>query len=357
MRVTSVRAWCMAPDEKWDEGGMGAKLVIDWLLENSDPGVRFFTLRDLLGAPPDDSELRAARRATVRTSPVKEILDAMESEGFWVKPGPGYSPKYTGTVWQVMFLGQFGADGASKKVQTAANYVLNHSRTERGGFSATATAGGMIQCLQGNLGAALLELGFGQDKRLKEALDWLARSVTGEGIAPAGDKEAEVRYLRSANSGPGFECSANHWLPCAWGAVPTMDALSRVPPRARTPSIRRAIEAGVEFLLSRDPAAADYPMGWSSKPNGSWFKFGYPMGYVADVLRILEVLVRLGFGKDPRLANARELLLRKRDPQGRWPLEYSYAGKTWFDLGPKKKPNKWVTLRASRVLKGMGVAV
>jgi hypothetical protein len=98
-------------------------------------------------------------------------------------------------------------------------------------------------------------------------------------------------------------------------------------------------------------------MGWTTKPNGSWFKFGYPMGYVTDVLRNLEVLVRLGLGKDPRLANAREMLLAKRDAQGRWPLEYSYAGKSWFDLGQKKKSSKWVTLRALRVLKGMGVAV
>jgi hypothetical protein len=51
------------------------------------------------------------------------------------------------------------------------------------------------------------------------------------------------------------------------------------------------------------------------------------------------------------------MLLAKRDAQGRWPLEYSYAGKSWFDLGQKKKSSKWVTLRALRVLKGMGVAV
>jgi hypothetical protein len=32
-------------------------------------------------------------------------------------------------------------------------------------------------------------------------------------------------------------------------------------------------------------------------------------------------------------------------------LEYTYAGKTWGDFGEKKQPNKWVTLRAARVLK------
>jgi hypothetical protein len=50
------------------------------------------------------------------------------------------------------------------------------------------------------------------------------------------------------------------------------------------------------------------------------------------------------------LANALEIIRNKQDSQGRWPLEYDYGGKTWVDFGPKKQPNKWVTLRALRVL-------
>jgi hypothetical protein len=47
------------------------------------------------------------------------------------------------------------------------------------------------------------------------------------------------------------------------------------------------------------------------------------------------------------------LIHEKQDAQGRWSLEYDYAGKTWVDFGPKKQPNKWVTLRALRVLKAV----
>jgi len=79
------------------------------------------------------------------------------------------------------------------------------------------------------------------------------------------------------------------------------------------------------------------------------------MGYVTDVLRNAEVLAALGKGRDRRLRNLADLILEKRGEDGRWALEYSYAGKTWFDLGPKRVPNKWITLRALRALKGMGV--
>lgn len=329
--------------------------VLDWLLEKKDPGVRYFALRDLLGAGPDDVEFRAARRATVRASPVREILEAQKPEGFWVRPGPGYGPKYTGTVWQIIFLGQFGADGRDRRVRRAVDYVLDHSRAPCGGFSANAAASGLVHCLQGNLAAAMLEMGFGDDPRLEQALDWLARSITGEGIAPADSRDSPVRYLRSANSAPGFCCSANNQLPCAWGAIPAMDALSRLPASARTPAIRRAIKVGTDFLLSRDPAIADYPMGYARTPSRSWFQFGYPMGYVTDALRNAEVLVALGRGKDRRLKSLAEWILSKRGSDGRWRLEYSYNGKTWFTLERKGQSSKWVTLRALRALRGMGL--
>ena len=69
------------------------------------------------------------------------------------------------------------------------------------------------------------------------------------------------------------------------------------------------------------------------------------------MLQNVEVLVKLGFGNDPRLTNALNWVHDKQDDEGRWKLEYSYAGKPWGDFGVKKQPNKWVTLRALRVLK------
>jgi hypothetical protein len=74
---------------------------------------------------------------------------------------------------------------------------------------------------------------------------------------------------------------------------------------------------------------------------------------VTDLLQIVEALVALGYGRDPRLGNALQIIRDKQDAQGRWALDYDYAGKTWVDFGPKKQPNKWVTLRALRVLKSV----
>ncbi len=324
-----------------------------WLLEvdRANPGVRYLTLREILELTSDDTQVKSARDAVMDSGSIPLILDAQAPEGYWSKPGPGYNPKYRSTVWQMSLLAQLGADGSDQRIIAGCNYILDNTRSKHGGFSATATPSGMIHCLEGNLCAALIDLGFLGDDRLNEALDWLARSIVGEGIAPNEERDAPVRYLRSANSAPGFVCSANNQLPCAWGAVKAMLALSKVPEGYRTDAIHRAIENGITFLLSRNPAVADYPMGYSTKPNLSWFKFGFPVFYVTDVLQNLEVLTALGLGGDERLTPALELLLSKQDAQGRWKMEYTYNGKMWVDIEEKGKPSKWVTLRAMRVLK------
>jgi hypothetical protein len=130
-----------------------------------------------------------------------------------------------------------------------------------------------------------------------------------------------------------------------------MLAFGKLPENRRTPIINRAIDQGINFLLGVDPMDAAYPNGYADKPSGNWWKFGFPVFYVTDLLQNLEALVRLGLGAAPRLARALAFIRRKQDRAGRWALDYDYAGKTWVDFGHKKQPNKWVTYRAAWVLK------
>jgi hypothetical protein len=325
---------------------------LPWLLDTSEPGVRYLALRDLLDLAPDDPLLAAARRAAHRDGPIAAILAQMDQAGFWAKPGPGYLPKYRSTVWSVILLAQLGASvEEDERVGRACAYVLDHALNPGGQFSMSGPPSGTLDCLQGNLCWALLELGC-QARRLETAFDWLARSVTGDGISPMEEREAPVRYY-AGKCGPDFACGANNKLACAWGAVKVMLALGRWPAADRTPAMERAVERGVAFLLGTDPALAGYPTGYTHKPSGNWWKFGFPVFYVTDLLQNFEALVALGFGRDPRLAGALDLIREKQDAGCRWPLEYDYAGKTWCDFGLKKQPNPWVTLRVVRALKAV----
>lgn len=323
---------------------------LPWLLEKDAPGVRYLTMRDLLDVPNEDRELHAARKSAHKQGPIAKILGEMEKEGYWVVPGAGYNPKYRSTVWSTVMLAQAGGSvQEDKRIEKACDYVLDRGLTAGGQFSATGAPSGTADCLQGNLCWALLELGC-QDPRLESAFEWMARSVTGEGVAPMQDRQAAVRYY-AGKSGPTFACGSNNKLPCAWGGVKVMLAFGKWPAGRRTALIKRAVKQGIDFFLGTDPAEAAYPTGWSNKPSGNWWKFGFPVFYVTDLLQNVEALVALGHGRDPRLRKALGLIREKQDARGRWSLEYDYTRKTWVDWGPKRKPNKWVTLRALRVLK------
>jgi len=323
---------------------------LPWLLEPESPGVRYLALRDLMDEPHDSAEMISARVLAHKDGPIAAILNEMHPDGYWVEPGTGYYPKYRGTVWSLIILAQLGAStDQDERIAKACEYVLSNTISSRGRFSVKGGPSGTVDCLQGNMCASLVDLG-GDDERLDEAYEWMARSVTGEGVAPQIEKDAELRYY-AGKCGPDFLCGANNKLSCAWGAVKIMLAFAKLPIEKRTPLIERAIERGLDFLFSVDPASAEYPHGYADKPSGNWWKFGFPVFYVTDLLQNVEALVRLGFGDDPRLQNALDLIREKQDDQGRWALEYHYTGKTWTDFGVRKKPNKWVTLRALRVLK------
>ena len=323
---------------------------LSWLLEEVDPGVRYLVMRDLLDLAPGDKDLTAARVKAHREGPIAAVLNEMHPEGYWEKEGPGYNPKYRSTVWSLILLGQLGASiTEDPRIEKACRYLLDHALTEFGQFSSSGSPGGTVDCLQGNLCAALLDLGL-NPAELDSAYDWMARSLTGDGVAPMGDTTTPIRYY-SGKIGPGFLCGANNKLACAWGAVKVMLAFSKLPKDRWTPLIEKAVSQGVDFLFSVDPLDATYPSGWAEKPSGNWWKFGFPVFYVTDLLQNVEALVRLGYGNDPRLENAIDHIREKQDADGRWSLDYHYTGKTWVDFGERKQPNKWVTYRAAWVLK------
>jgi hypothetical protein len=330
----------------------------DWLLETDDPGVRYLALRDLVDA--DEKEIKEARTKAHRGGPIAVILDNMNPEGYWVKPGHVYSYKCRGTVWSIISLAQLGVSvEEDERVGIACSYLLDNSLANGGQFSPNGKPADTVSCLQGNLLTSLVDMGY-QDSRLDAAYEWMARTVTGEGLP----ERVDINGLTAEEGSPGpfrdlkyikaplFACRGTNNLPCSWAGVKVMTAFSRLPIRRRSGLIERAINTGVEYFFSVDPTTAYYPYRDPYVPDPKWWKFGFPLFWVADILQIAEALTGLGYGSDPRLANTLALISSKQDENGRWPLELNhYRNRMWLNYGSRGKPNKWVTLRALKVLK------
>ena len=307
---------------------------IPWLLETENPSARYLTLTGLLGRPLDHPEALAAQSAIPGWGPARTILDAQWSEGYWVGPGIGYSPKYRATVWQVIWLAALGAP-RTEALERACDYVLGQSRLPDGRFSARKTAQGAVACLNGNLVRAMRQLGF-EDSRLDESTEALAGMVVRD------------RFRCRFNAPNPKPARMHDGLPCAWGAIKALGAFAEMPGRERSAEVRSAVQEGLALMASEDLANGSYPAATGSSPL--WQTFGFPLGYTSDLLEALEVLGRLGAGHVPGLAAAVAMVRSKQSNAGRWELEYT-PDNTWASFGQLGQPNKWVTLRALQALR------
>ncbi|MDD2457641.1 MAG: terpene cyclase/mutase family protein, partial [Eubacteriales bacterium] len=164
--------------------------ALDWLLEEDNPSVRYFALRNLVGLDPASPEIHQARRAILQSSPVSVILDKQNPDGSWDLTEKFYTSKYQGTVWTLLILAELAADPTDERIRLACEFILSHSfEPESGGFSYQMSArtgeglpSGVIPCLTGNMVYSMIRLGYLEDIRVQKALDWIiTRQRTDDG--------------------------------------------------------------------------------------------------------------------------------------------------------------------------------
>jgi hypothetical protein len=109
---------------------------------------------------------------------------------------------------------------------------------------------------------------------------------------------------------------------------------------------------GQEYLLTRRLMHRLSTGEWiehDRKGGASWASFAFPGWWHYDVLRGLDDLRDAGVTPDPRMAEAVDLVRKKGDP---WKAEAHYPGVLPVDLDE----DRWITLRARRVLRWAGDA-
>jgi hypothetical protein len=319
---------------------------VNWLLEEDNPSVRYFTLWQILGKPQNSSEVQAAKKEIMLTGVVPKILAKQHEDGFWEAPERFYTAKYKGTVWQLIILSELGADGNDARVKKACEFILANSQDRKsGGFSAWLSVkvgggrySGVLPCLTGNIVCSLIRLGYLDDPRVKRGIEWIVkyqRFDDGEAYPP------KIWPYEKATS-----CFGKH--SCHMGVVKSLKALAEIPAERRSTTVVNTIERGVEYLLKHHIYKRSHDLSRVSKPG--WLRFGFPLMYQTDVLEISGILTKLGC-RDERMQEAVDLVLSKQDEQGRWKLESTFNGRFQTNIEQKGESSKWVTLNALRVLK------
>ena len=331
--------------------------TLEWLLEPDNPPVRYLTLTDLLGRAPLDPEVREAKSRLSQYGPTQTILG--QHEQFRDDETADAYRKYTGMYWQLIFLGQFRADGNDPRIRQITDKVIearNWVLIKRGG-----------QCLTANILSALILLGCSEHPVVREALVGLAERLTADG---------------------GINCEVMEYslLEFCYMAQPKLLLCFAADPALRRhPSVAAAIDLLARNLLARQifvyvpgnrnewhkvlelkPSKAELAgrtvKSWlqeqkkrflaekgpgepAEKPG--WLKFGFPLHYNSDLLEALYALALCGVpAAGDSLQKPLGILREKMTPDGRWRLENSLNGKMRVDIEQVGKPSKWLTYRA-----------
>jgi len=125
-----------------------------------------------------------------------------------------------------------------------------------------------------------------------------------------------------------------------------MEYQKSIKPRSKT--ISNSENKGIEFLLVHRLFMSHKT---SKIVDGKMTRFSFPTRWRYDVLRALDFLQGYNVPKDERMNEAFELVLKRRDKDGKWKLQNRHSGKTFFEMEKVGKPSRWNTLRALRVLK------
>lgn len=312
--------------------------VLGWLLEESQPSVRYFALTDLLDRRDTDPEVRTAHARIPRTGWANDILQRQGPSGFWERREPRtvkeylyflWFPEFSATIWSAIVLADLGLTSADPRIQKTADRLFEYKL----GLSSMINLYHEEMCAVGKAARTLTRFGFGDDPRVKRLYDWILEDQRPDG---------------GWNCSQGTPGTLERWEP--------LSALAALPKSKRSRRIEESIARGAEFFLKRR-------LFREGPRYAPWFRFHYPNHYFYDILIGLDLLTRLGYSNDRRLRPALKILAEKRRRDGTWIIDRANpdAPASLLGLHVKKvrplqlespgRPSKWVTLTALKVLK------
>jgi hypothetical protein len=300
----------------------------EWLLEDNNPSVKYFSLRWLIGKPENDVEVVSASQAIAQSEPVKVLLRRQRPEGYW---GTDTRPHH-GTRRNLLLLKWLGYQG-DEGVKKAMDYRINGCLKEDGTYGIDLKGRTVeLPCHGADLLGQMLWFGYKGDQRALKLLGWLVQIQGEDGVWPC------VSKLRPFS--------------CLWATADVLRVYRDLPVEWLTPQIVESQRLSIEQFLN----SKLYQYG-KAKPSPRWFEFGFPLQWDSDILEVLGLLAPYISPDEERIQAGLRFVLEKQDGAGRWPCEKHPKGGGWMkkfiDFDEIGQPSKWVTLHAMKMLKAL----
>ncbi|MGH9966372.1 MAG: hypothetical protein ACREBG_00855, partial [Pyrinomonadaceae bacterium] len=293
--------------------------------------IRWQALQDLVGAA--ERAVEHERRKVARDGWGARLLAKQNAEGKWAgglsSEGGLYSPKWISTTYTMLMLRDFGLPATNRQARKACALLLDGGLQKDGGIN-YGWRGRSETCITGMVVSILSHFKH-DDERLDTIADHLLEQQMTDGgwncQRPYGATHASLNTTISVLEGL---------------------RLYELHRGRKVREVRAAQRRGREFLLVHR-LFRSHRTGEIIKPV--FTRFSFPPRWHYDILRALDYFQAVNAPRDPRLAEAIDIVRSSQRKDGRWALQHSYKGKTYFELERLGAPSRWNTLRALRVLR------
>jgi hypothetical protein len=302
--------------------------VISWLMEG-DPAIRWQVKRDLMDAP--EAEWQDERRRTQTEGWGAQFLAKQDARGVW--GGGLYSPKWISSTYTLLALAGIGLPPDCEQARRGAQVALDGLYGLDAGDALYQRTNSYDQCVSGMHVQLAAYFGIAAER-----VNVMVKSL-----------------LENRISDGGWNCRIKRNPPPHHSSFhTTINVLE---------GLREAVERGVcrrgKAVLAAEAEAREMLLRhglFRSHRTGKvidkrWTLLIYPARWHYDTLRALDYFARSRAECDSRLRESIDLLISRRRPDGRWPLQHRYRALEHFSMERTGGPSRWNTLRALRVLR------
>lgn len=298
--------------------------IIDWLLEG-DPAIQYQTRRDLLDEERPDIRARIATEGWGA-----RFLAARNPDGSW--GDRFYQPKWISSHYTLLDLKTLCVAPDHPLIRDSIRDIFADLKGPDGGILCNRGNETSDVCVNGMVLNYASYFGMPEDQ-LKSVVDFLLTEHMADG---------------------GFNCQSNRSGAHHSSLHSTLSVLEGIQEyadtsyRYRLGELQQAAAKARDFILLHRLFKSDHT---GQIINKSFLKLSFPTRWYYNILRCLDHFRVAGAPWDDRMADAFGVLMSKRRPDGRWPLQAAHPGQVHFKMEEPRQPSRWNTLLAMRVLK------
>lgn len=300
--------------------------IVNWLLDENEPSIRYKTLTELLDYPNDNQDVQSTKEKVANCKNVERIFSRRDERGLFPHKAEYYG-NWT-TFNHLTILAELGIAGDDPRICPIVDWILTPGEDKceyfvqkEFGYAYILDEANLGSCGQVKFLSTLVRLGYLDDPRVKRMID----VVVDKGRFDGGYL---CKWRKSRHKGQEPKS-------CYAATVPALYLYSVLPDSYRS---GKKYDDLINYFTSRDIIYSKTEPGEIIADT----RIAIFDGSLSHILMIAHAMCKLGLGNIPQMKGVWDILNNKPQIDGKFILETANTKKAIL-MDKPGQPNKWMT--------------